>query len=134
VPTRYVEPWGGVWRHLLPEGCLVAVPSGGITLHRLVVNERPEPEDFQPSRQRQAEKQGLSELDRTGLSHFLTAEAAKEIIWKPSQRVARLVYPAHSRIHIARTDRDLPGHFNVWIPVDLLEAVVETAEIVEDHL
>jgi hypothetical protein len=102
-----------------------------VPLYRLVTHDPPQREDFEPQRPRRAEKVGTSELSRTGLSHFATPEDAEVVIWKATQRVARVTFPANARIHIARTEQDLLGHYDVWIPLDLVEEVVERSEILD---
>jgi hypothetical protein len=32
---------------------------------------------------------------------------------------------------VARTEKELPGHYDIWIPLDLLEEIVETVEILD---
>jgi hypothetical protein len=103
----------------------------GIVLHRLIRGDTADETDFAPIRQSRAEKQGIAELERTGLSHYLTVEQAREGMWRPDQTVGRYVIGPHPRVFIARTERDNPGHVDVWLPPDVIEVVLRTIEILE---
>ena len=125
------EPWSLLGQALgLREGAVIAVPSEGLVLHRLVLHDPPTADDFGPMSRLRAEKRGISELGRTGLSHFSTPEQAAAMSWKDEHMVARVRIPDDPRIHVARTEEDRPGHHQVWVPIDLLGSLLETAEIV----
>jgi hypothetical protein len=128
-------PWsalGRIWR--LPPEAVIALPSPGGPLFRIVTNDPPRREDFKPLSASYAERTGRSELLRCGLSHFLEPEQAATWMWKEEQLIARIVLPADSRIYVARTDQDRPGHVDVWCPGDLIDSLLESAEIVEVEL
>ena len=125
------EPWALVFRALgVPADAVIAVPNFGLDLYRLVSSDDPGPEDFEPVPAWVARKRGIPELLRQGLSHFLTAEQADAVRTKAGSHVARVVLHRDPRIFIARTDRDRPGHVEVWLPPDLIEHVLSTIEIV----
>jgi hypothetical protein len=125
------EPWGLVGQAFgLLDGAIIAVPSEGITLFRLVLNDPPDRSDFEPLSRLYAEKRGVSELDRTGLSLFATVDQAEAIRWKDGQRIASITVEPSARIHLARTDEARPGHHQAWVPTDLLQRLLETAEVV----
>jgi hypothetical protein len=55
-------------------------------------------------------------------------------MWNDEQLIARIDLPADNRIYVSRTDKDRPGHIDVWCPDDLIDALIESAEIVEIEL
>jgi hypothetical protein len=128
------EPWGLLGRlyGLDPESAIAVPLEMELTLYRLVVNDPPNQDDFAEIPRGRAEKQGVEEIYRTGLSHFLTVEQATQGKWKDSQMIARVPLKPNKRIHVARTDRHRPGHVDVWLPADVLEDMLLGAiEIVE---
>jgi hypothetical protein len=114
---------------MVPDGTILAVPSTGVVLYRLVRHDPPTADDFGPVSRQRAEMRRLAELDRTGLSFFATAEQAAAFVWKPEQMVVSVRVPPSPRIHIARTDEAKPGHHQVWIPQDMLQSLLGSAEI-----
>jgi hypothetical protein len=132
MATTVFPPWsflGRVWA--LPVETAIAVPSRGWSLFRLVKNDPPEASDFRPVSASYAERQGLPEILRLGLSHFQTPDQARTWMWSDEQLVARVRIPNNARIYVARTDHDRPGHIEVWCPADLMDDLVESAEVVE---
>lgn len=101
------------------------------TLYRLVKHDPPETADFRPVSASYAERRELPELLRLGLSHFSTPEYARTWMWSDEQMVAKVEIPANPRIYAARTDPDRLGHIEIWCPADLLDDLIESAEIVE---
>ncbi len=130
---RMLTPWGKRGRVLnLPHEAVIAYPCTGASCYRLVVHDPPSVEDFQPTRPALAEKRGYAEITRLALSHFSKPEEARAAMWAPhKQMVARVTLPNSPRIHVARTEKELPGHYDIWIPLDLLEEIVETVEILD---
>jgi hypothetical protein len=115
--------------HGLPAQATIAVPvpSDGLELYRLLEAETPRREDFEPGWTRsQALLQGIPELSRVAISHWLEhAQAARR-----SERliafIARIVLAPHPLVRVALTEREGRGHVDVWAhPQTLLEAVAE---------
>ncbi len=131
--ATFPEPWGLLGRlHGLDPNAAIAVPlEVELTLYRLVRNSPATQDDFSAIPRGRAERRGVEELYRTGLSHFLTAEQAQEIRWRADQMIARVPLAPNPRIHIARVDRHIPGHHEVWIPYDVVEQVLPAIEILE---
>lgn len=112
----------------LPSRAVIAVPvpDNGLTLYRLVTNNPPEIEDFEPKSEAFGELTGAYELNRLGVSHFLTREDVEAVRKRPGSLVARVTLRPRRRTHVARTGR-LHGHVDVWGP---LEELLGNAEIV----
>jgi hypothetical protein len=114
----------------LPPDAVIAVPSEGLTLYRLVASTSPRRSDFKVMSPGRAEKRQVAELLRMGLSHYLKPQQADAVRTKPGSRIARVVLERNPRVYVARTGKNLPGHVEVWLPDDLVEALLRTAEIV----
>jgi hypothetical protein len=129
----FPESWSLLGRFYgLEPGSIIAVRLDlGITVHRLIRGDAADESDFVPIRQSRAEKQGIPELERTGLSHFMTIEQAREGMWRSDQTVGRFSIGPHPRVFLARTDRHNPGHLDIWMPADVIEQVLGAIEIVE---
>ena len=100
----------GPWQFGLPHSGAIAVPSPGGTLYRLVKNDPPKRSDFKAINEAYADRMDFPELSRVALSHYLTADQAETWAWDPKQHIAAVTLPASPRIHLARTDKDRPGH------------------------
>ena len=126
------EPWGFIGRAygLHPESVIAVPLDEDLLVHRLVRNDPPDESDFAEIRPLRAEKQGIPELARTGLSHFLTVEQASEIRWRADQRIGRFVVERNERVYIARTERLSPGHLDIWMPRDVIDVVLGTIGVV----
>lgn len=113
----------------LPKGTVIAirVPSQGLELYRLVLNDPPQPADFEPMSDVVAGAAGMYELSRLGVSHFLTREDVEAVRKRPDSLVARVTLQPGRRVHIARTGT-LQGHVDVWAP---LQELFENAEIAD---
>lgn len=126
-PTGPPLPWSR--RHGLPVGSAIAIPAAGFVVFRLVKHDPPTADDFRAMTHARAERTSTPELFRVGLSHYMTAEQAANVRTNPESMIARVVLTPDRRIHVARTEPDLPGHLEVWAPVD---ALLETAEVLEE--
>ena len=115
--------------HNLPEGTtLVAmVPPEGLTLYRLLDGATPRLQDFEPRLSRsQAERQGVPEVFRTSVSHWLEEGQAGEVARHRTFYVARVELEPHKLVRVALTEEQDPGHVDVWAhPQRLLDAVGE---------
>src|SRR4051812_34253472 len=118
-------------KYELPSDSLIAIPAGGWTVFRLVKHDPPNADDFRAMTKARAERMNTAEIYRLGLSHYMTSEQARNIRVNAESMVARVTLKPDSRIHVARTERDLPGHLDVWGPVDIL---LEDAQVIEEGL
>ena len=118
-------------KHELPPDSLIVIPAGGWTVFRLVKRDPPDADDFRAMTKARAERTGTAEIYRVGLSHSMTAEQAGNVRINPDSMVASVVLKPDSRIHVARTEPELPGHLDVWGPVDVL---LEDAQVIEEGL
>jgi hypothetical protein len=105
---------------------VIAVPSPGCALFRLVAANPPTANDFRAMSPVRAEASEAPEILRVGFSMYLTVEAAQEVKMRPSSLIARVLVPESRRIAIAKTGKD-PAHVTVWSPVEL---VLPNAEVV----
>jgi hypothetical protein len=94
------------------------------------MHDPPTKDDFAPISRTRAEAMNISELERTGLSHYRTIGDAQTWQTKEGSLIAKVRFKPDSRVYIARTDLDKPGHFDVWARSDEIEEMAETAEIV----
>ncbi len=108
----------------------VPVPAEGLTLCRLVDGETPRAGDFEERRtRRQAERDGIPELFRLSVSHWLRYEQAAAHSIRRRFHVAELRLEPHPLIRIALTDAHGEGHVDVWAaPQTLLDAVASVVE------
>ncbi len=120
--------------HDLPDDATIAVPvpPAGLTLYRLVEGEVPRLRDFEPALTRaQAERQGVPELFRASISHWLEHSQAGEQSRSRAFFVAQLRLAPGALVRAALTEQFGPGHVDVWAhPQRLLDAV---AEVVRDR-
>jgi hypothetical protein len=109
---------------------VVPVPLEGLVLFRLLEGETPTLKDFEERRTRgQAERDGIPELFRLSVSHWLSQDRAAT--WSRRRRffVARLELRPGTLTRVALTESHGEGHVDVWAhPQELLDAVagVET--------
>jgi hypothetical protein len=110
----------------------VPIPVEGLTLYRLVEGEAPRIKDFEPALTRaQAERQGVPELFRGSISHWLEHRQAGEQSRSRTFFVAQLQLARGGLVRAALTEQFGPGHVDVWAhPQRLLDAV---AEVVPDR-
>ena len=109
-----------------PRGTIIAVPSSGYTLFRLVATNPPTAADFRPMSVNRADSRKAPEILRLGLSMYLTHEGASAVTKRPTSFIATVEVPASDRIHIAKTSGGHPAHVTVWAPIDL---VLPNAEV-----
>jgi len=118
--------------HGLPETATIAVPvpDDGLTLYRLVDGEAPTLRDFEERRTRpQAERDGIPELFRFSVSHWLRYEQAAAHSIRRRFDVAQLELEPHALIRVALTEVHGEGHVDVWAPPEaLLGAVASTVQ------
>jgi hypothetical protein len=118
--------------HGLPVDATIAVPvpMGGLTLYRLVDGEPPTAGDFEERRTRpQAERDGIPELFRLSVSHWLRYEQAAAHSIRRRFHVAELRLEPHRLVRVALTEEHGEGHVDVWAaPQTLLEAVASVVE------
>jgi hypothetical protein len=118
-------------KYELPDDSVIAIPARGWTVFRLVKNDPPDADDFRPMTKARAERTDTPEIYRQGLSHYMTPDQARNIRTNPDSMVARVLLKPDRRIHVARTEPELPGHLDVWGPVDVL---LEDAQVLEEGL
>ena len=115
--------------HNLPDGTtiVVPVPVDGLVLFRLLEREMPTLRDFEERRTRgQAERDGIPELFRLSVSHWLSHDRAAT--WSRRRRffIARLELGPGSLTRVALTEDHGEGHVDVWAhPRELFDAVVD---------
>ncbi|MGH3115397.1 MAG: hypothetical protein ACRDOP_18205 [Gaiellaceae bacterium] len=118
--------------HGLPGGATIAVPvpTEGLTLYRLVDGESPTARDFEERRTRpQAERDGIPELFRLSVSHWLRYEQAAAHSIRRRFHVAELRLDAQRLVRVALTEEHGQGHVDVWAsPQALLDAVASVVE------
>jgi hypothetical protein len=118
--------------HGLPEAATVAVPvpDDGLRLYRLVDGEAPTLRDFEERRTRpQAQREGIPELFRLSVSHWLRYEQAAAHSIHRRFHVAELELAPDALIRVALTDEHGEGHVDVWAPPEpLLAAVASTVQ------
>jgi hypothetical protein len=118
--------------HELPRDATIAVPvpAEGLTLYRLVDGESPTVRDFDERRTRpQAERDGVPELFRLSVSHWLRYEQAAARSTRHRFHVAELRLEPHQLVRVALTEEHGEGHVDVWAaPQTLLEAVASVVE------
>jgi hypothetical protein len=118
--------------HGLPETATIAVPvpGEGLTLYRLVDGEVPTRRDFEERRTRpQAERDGIPELFRLSVSHWIRYEQAAAHSIRRRFHVAQLELVPRALIRVALTEEHGEGHVDVWAPPDaLLAAVASTVQ------
>jgi hypothetical protein len=104
----------------------VPVPSEGIDAFRLLLDDEPRSRDFEPNLSRaQAERQGVAELFRVSISHWLTSEQAASRSARRRYFVGRLHLRSHPLVRVALTEQFGRGHLDVWGPPSyLVESVV----------
>src|SRR2546425_1034308 len=115
--------------HGLPATTTIAVPvpHGGLKLYRLVDGEAPTPRDFDERRTRpQAERDGVPELFRHSVSHWLRYEQAAAHSIRRRFHVAELDLAPHDLVRVALTEEHGEGHVDVWASPDVLLAAVAT--------
>lgn len=115
--------------HGLPESATIAVPvpDEGLVLYRLVEGETPTSRDFEERRTRpQAERDGIPELFRLSVSHWLRYEQAAAHSIRRRFHVAALELAPHTLIRVALTEEHGEGHVDVWAPPETLLAAVTT--------
>src|SRR5881394_1033860 len=113
--------------HGLPDmtTIVVAVPHEGLRLYRLVDGEGPTLRDFEERRTRpQAERDGIPELFRLSVSHWLRYEQAAAHSIRRRFHVAELALAPHALIRVALTEEHGEGHIDVWAPPQALLAAV----------
>jgi hypothetical protein len=99
----------------LPRETVIAIPAGGLSVYRLVLSDPPTEADFAPQPLARANRMGWAEIVRLGVSHFLERGQAAAQRRRRDSRIARVILPSDSRIHLARTGRGA-GHVTVWAP------------------
>lgn len=118
--------------HGLPETATIAVPvpADGLTVYRLVDGEAPTLRDFDERRTRpHAERDGIPELFRLSVSHWLRYEQAAAHSIRPRFHVAELELPPDALVRVALTEEHGEGHVDVWAPPGaLLAAVASTVQ------
>ncbi len=118
--------------HGLAETATIAVPvpDDGLRLYRLVDGEAPALRDFEERRTRpQAERDGIPELFRLSVSHWLRYEQAAAHSIRRRFHVAELELEPHALIRVALTEGHGEGHVDVWAPPEaLLAAVASTVQ------
>ena len=118
--------------HDLPDGATIAVPvpDDGLRLYRLVDGEEPTLRDFEERRTRpQAERDGIPELFRLSVSHWLRYEQAAAHSIRRRFHVAELELAPHPLIRVALTEEHGEGHVDAWAPPEaLLAAVASTVQ------
>ena len=118
--------------HGLPETTTLAVPVpvDGLKLYRLVDGDEPSLRDFEERRTRpQAERDGIPELFRLSVSHWLRYEQASAHSIRRRFHIAELELTPHVLIRVALTEEHGEGHVDVWAPPGvLLAAVASTVE------
>jgi hypothetical protein len=106
---------------------VVPVPAEGLDLFRLLEGETPTVRDFEERRTRgQAERDGIPELFRLSVSHWLSQDRAAT--WSRRRRffIARLELHPGSLTRVALTEDHGEGHLDVWAhPQELLDAVAD---------
>ena len=119
--------------HGLPkEGAIVVpVPAEGLTLYRLLRDETPVREDFEPMWTRpQAQLRSIPEVFRTSLSHWLEEAAAAAQSERRLAWVARLDLRPDPLTRVALTEQYGAGHVDVWAyPRDVLAAVADVVQV-----
>jgi hypothetical protein len=113
--------------HGLPETTTIAVPvpDDGLRLYRLVDGEAPSLRDFEERRTRpQAERDGIPELFRLSVSHWLRYEQAAAHSIRRRFHVAALELAPHELVRVALTEEHGEGHVDVWASPDVLLAAV----------
>jgi hypothetical protein len=116
---------------LSPEATIaVGVPAGGLTLYRLVDAATPTARDFEERRTRaQAERDGIPELFRLSVSHWLRHDLAASHSIRRRFHVAELRLEPGTLVRMALTEEHGEGHVDVWAsPPELLDAVVSIVE------
>jgi hypothetical protein len=108
----------------------VPVPVEGLTLYRLVDGETPAAGDFEERRTRpQAERDGIPELFRLSVSHWLRYKQAAAHSIRRRFYVAELRLGPNPLVRVAQTEDHGEGHVDVWAaPQLLLEAVASVVE------
>ncbi len=113
--------------HGLPDDATIAVPvpPEGLTLYRLVDGETATVRDFEERRTRpQAERDGIPELFRLSVSHWLQYEQAAAHSIRRRFYVTELKLEPRGLVRVALTEEHGEGHVDVWAgPRELLEAV-----------
>lgn len=109
----------------------VLVPPEGITLFRLVEGPVAGRGDFEERRTRpQAEREGVPELLRLSVSHWLTFDAAATKTLRRPCHVAEVALAPGGLARLARTDPIEEGHVDVWAaPGEILSGVVRVIRI-----
>jgi hypothetical protein len=105
----------------------VPIPSEGLVLYRLLEGETPRREDFEPGWTRsQALLQGIPELSRVAISHWLEQAQAARRSERPVCYLGRIELARHPLVRVALTEREGRGHVDVWAhPQTLFEAVAD---------
>ncbi len=118
--------------HGLPEAAtiVVPVPDDGLRLYRLVDGEEPTLRDFEERRTRpQAERDGIPELFRFSLSHWLRYEQAAAHSIRRRFHIVEVELSPHGLVRVALTEEHGEGHVDVWAaPEVLLTAVASTVQ------
>ena len=116
----------------LPEGTtvVVVVPSDGLTLYRLVDSDVPTVRDFEERRTRaQAERDGIPELFRLSVSHWLRHDQAAAHSIRRRFHVAELRLEPGTLVRLALTEDHGEGHVDVWAnPQQLLDRVTNVVQ------
>ncbi|MCA1702397.1 MAG: hypothetical protein LC808_03670 [Actinobacteria bacterium] len=116
--------------HGLPATATIAVPvpDEGLRVYRLVDGEAPTLRDFEERRTRpQAERDGIPELFRHSVSHWLRYEQAAAHSIRRRFYVAELELVPHVQVRVALTEEHGEGHVDVWAPPEAsLAAVAST--------
>jgi hypothetical protein len=108
----------------------VPVPAEGVTLYRLVDGESPTIRDFEERRTRpQAERDGIPELFRLSVSHWLRYEQAAAHSIRRRFLVAEVRLEPGGLVRVALSEEHGEGHVDVWAaPQTLLQAVASVVE------
>jgi len=118
--------------HDLPFDATIAVgvPDDALTLYRLVDAATPTARDFEERRTRaQAERDGIPELFRLSVSHWLRHDQAASHSIRRRFHVAELRLEPGGLARVALTEEHGEGHVDVWAsPQELLNAVVSVVE------
>jgi hypothetical protein len=118
-------------KYELPADSVIAIPARGWAVFRLVKHNPPNADDFRAMTRSRAERTNTGEIYRLGLSHYMRAENAYAVRTNPDSMVAKVMLRPNRRIHVARTEPELPGHLDVWGPVEVL---LEDAQVLEEGL
>jgi hypothetical protein len=109
-------------RMRLPAKSFVAVPATNIQVYHLVMNDPPQPSDFEVGKLSWYEADGDPEIERLGFSCFRSQMQADSWHKRAGSMIAVVRLTPGLRVHIARAEPP-PGHVIIWGLPETLAAV-----------